>query len=364
MMSKHKHKITSQIRKQVWQAYVGLESGIGNCWSCYCQINVWEFECGHVIPESKGGETTLPNLRPVCSRCNKSMGAINLEEFAKSMQVAGVVASNLQLNPVSSTNGGYRDVEVKVDIEQLPRKELKDLCDFYQVIKGDTKADHIKNIKASPQFNPEKFTAINRMRKVLLTIKQDALYSICDNLAGIAKVGTDLQIIASILIKYPDFDYVKFCDGRERGKDKFVQPERSFGQRDSKEWKQTPIIKNGFTITYTPFSETNDIAVLMASKDDRDFAATQFTTDLGFMTTNNFNDMIEKAMKSNEDIMMFCEENKIIMTFNNSHKNPELVKLTLTRVIQDRDVPKPIGKCLCIDCDKRLTALEKIIFSN
>jgi len=36
---------------------------------------VFDFQCGHNVPESKGGSTTLQNLVPICSRCNLSMGS-------------------------------------------------------------------------------------------------------------------------------------------------------------------------------------------------------------------------------------------------------------------------------------------------
>ena len=41
------------------------------------------FECGHIIPESKGGETTQDNLLPICGLCNKSMATKNMNEFIK-----------------------------------------------------------------------------------------------------------------------------------------------------------------------------------------------------------------------------------------------------------------------------------------
>lgn len=41
------------------------------------------FHCGHIIPECKGGETILSNLKPICQKCNLSMGTNNMEEFMK-----------------------------------------------------------------------------------------------------------------------------------------------------------------------------------------------------------------------------------------------------------------------------------------
>jgi 5-methylcytosine-specific restriction endonuclease McrA len=45
-------------------------------------VTVYDYEVGHNIPESKGGPTVLENLRPLCSRCNKSMGSqYTIDEF-------------------------------------------------------------------------------------------------------------------------------------------------------------------------------------------------------------------------------------------------------------------------------------------
>ncbi len=47
----------------------------GKCPVAWCKnkISVFDYECGHNIPESKGGKTTLDNLVPICARCNRSM---------------------------------------------------------------------------------------------------------------------------------------------------------------------------------------------------------------------------------------------------------------------------------------------------
>jgi len=42
-----------------------------------------DFHCGHVIAEAKGGETVIENLRPICKKCNLSMGTDNLNDFRK-----------------------------------------------------------------------------------------------------------------------------------------------------------------------------------------------------------------------------------------------------------------------------------------
>ena len=69
-----KQKIPKALREQVWVKHMGrvFEGKCPVSW-CQNQITVFDFECGHDQPESKGGQTTIDNLIPVCSRCNKSM---------------------------------------------------------------------------------------------------------------------------------------------------------------------------------------------------------------------------------------------------------------------------------------------------
>ena len=66
--------IPKALREQVWLKYFG-EIYKHKCYIYWCKnkINVFDFQVGHNIPESKGGETVLENLRPICSRCNLSM---------------------------------------------------------------------------------------------------------------------------------------------------------------------------------------------------------------------------------------------------------------------------------------------------
>lgn len=66
--------IPKALRQQVWLKYIG-EKFQHKCIIEWCQnkITVFNFDCGHNVPFSKGGETTLENLRPICSNCNKSM---------------------------------------------------------------------------------------------------------------------------------------------------------------------------------------------------------------------------------------------------------------------------------------------------
>ena len=41
------------------------------------------WECGHIISDKDGGDLSISNLRPLCSTCNKSMGARNMKDYVK-----------------------------------------------------------------------------------------------------------------------------------------------------------------------------------------------------------------------------------------------------------------------------------------
>lgn len=70
-----KGKIPKALREQVWLTHMGqrFEAKCKVVW-CKNRINVFDYQCGHNIPESKGGKTNLGNLLPICARCNISMG--------------------------------------------------------------------------------------------------------------------------------------------------------------------------------------------------------------------------------------------------------------------------------------------------
>ena len=71
--TKSKH-IPKALREQVWLTNVGKKFET-KCQTKWCKniMTVFDFQCGHDIPESKGGSTTIENLVPICSRCNQSM---------------------------------------------------------------------------------------------------------------------------------------------------------------------------------------------------------------------------------------------------------------------------------------------------
>lgn len=79
-----KTRIPASLKKLVWNTYIGESVGSSKCLCCnYTMIQQIDFHCGHVVPEAKGGPTTVENLRPICAQCNLCMGTANLEEFKR-----------------------------------------------------------------------------------------------------------------------------------------------------------------------------------------------------------------------------------------------------------------------------------------
>jgi len=79
-----KKLIHESLKTGVWNRYIGAEKGSAPCTVCkQTQITQREFDTGHVIAEINGGATHIENLRPICRKCNLSMGAQNMEVFRK-----------------------------------------------------------------------------------------------------------------------------------------------------------------------------------------------------------------------------------------------------------------------------------------
>lgn len=79
-----KLKLPKALREQVWLVHIGKQFE-HKCLVGWCEnkITPFNFECGHNIPESKGGTADIDNLRPICGNCNKSMGSsYTIDEFS------------------------------------------------------------------------------------------------------------------------------------------------------------------------------------------------------------------------------------------------------------------------------------------
>ena len=82
---KVKANIPRALREQVWLQNVGTHFE-HKCLVDWCQntMNAFDFHVGHNIPESQGGATNIKNLKPICARCNLSMGSqYSIEQWSK-----------------------------------------------------------------------------------------------------------------------------------------------------------------------------------------------------------------------------------------------------------------------------------------
>jgi hypothetical protein len=81
---KAKKNIPKAVRTACWDKWIGREKGVAKCLCCNInEISQFNFACGHITSEHNGGETTVENLKPVCTSCNSSMSTKNMDEFVK-----------------------------------------------------------------------------------------------------------------------------------------------------------------------------------------------------------------------------------------------------------------------------------------
>ena len=79
---KQKQKISPYKKRIVWENEFG-DNKEGVCPISFCKTILINkkgksgWQCGHIRSEYNGGETEPNNLRPICAKCNQSMGSTN-----------------------------------------------------------------------------------------------------------------------------------------------------------------------------------------------------------------------------------------------------------------------------------------------
>ena len=102
-IDKRKDSIPKRIREMVWNTHNG-EKYTSKCYVTWCNnyINVFNYQVGHDIPESKGGTMDLDNLKPICGNCNQSMGnKYTIQEWCKLLEMQRPSSTS---NDMPSTN--------------------------------------------------------------------------------------------------------------------------------------------------------------------------------------------------------------------------------------------------------------------
>lgn len=80
-----RQKVPASLRQAVWLKY-NNDKFYAKCAIKWCNntINPFLYEIGHDIPHSKGGKTSVDNLYPICSSCNRSMSdKYTIKEFSE-----------------------------------------------------------------------------------------------------------------------------------------------------------------------------------------------------------------------------------------------------------------------------------------
>jgi hypothetical protein len=109
MPAARKKNISKKLREEVWLKHFG-EIFSSKCPIHWCtrKITVFSFEAGHNIPESKGGQTTINNLIPICGDCNRSMGdRFTIDEFSRKFAGESVTI-NIPPSPEQTRNTWFQ----------------------------------------------------------------------------------------------------------------------------------------------------------------------------------------------------------------------------------------------------------------
>ena len=79
-------KVPKVVRDRAWRRQFGHEEE-GVCPCCKkIEITTKSFHLGHIQAVACGGEDTIDNLMPICSKCNLRMGTMNLNEYKEHLQ--------------------------------------------------------------------------------------------------------------------------------------------------------------------------------------------------------------------------------------------------------------------------------------
>ena len=152
-----KTPIPKAIRTQVWKNTIG-NSLDGKCYVCDRDVSYDNFDAGHIIPEAKGGDISVDNLRVVCKPCNTSCGTKNLNDFKKAFK-----KNNKDVKEAKEVKEEKKDTkEIKEEKKQkaLAKKRLKEIREksvgLYQAICDDG-SDVVKIFSSEQNENNAEF---------------------------------------------------------------------------------------------------------------------------------------------------------------------------------------------------------------
>lgn len=117
-----KETIPKRIRELVWTTH-NTEVFSNKCYVSWCNniINVFNFQVGHDIPESKGGTLDIDNLKPICGNCNLSMSNnYSIKEWSNLIKNKSISDNN---KPISVNNNTTINDNTIIRPETLVNKD-------------------------------------------------------------------------------------------------------------------------------------------------------------------------------------------------------------------------------------------------
>jgi hypothetical protein len=152
---------------------------------CGEKITPFNFECGHVTSCFEGGPTILENLRPICGRCNRSMGAKNLNDFIKECGFHSIernpdVSMNDPSNYVASQIL-HTQTQIQLQLQQVQLSQMQEQIQRIQIqqapqvsvvdgIDSSSKETKPKIITASKKETKHKINGYNLFVKEQMSI--------------------------------------------------------------------------------------------------------------------------------------------------------------------------------------------------
>ena len=133
---KERLSISKELQKQIWEKEYGANTS-GKCVIYGCDnilntnvSNSWQ--CGHIISHNNGGSTTLDNLRPLCTPCNRTMSDTNWNEYETQLKRKDIIENyfddeTTEIKCKSKLKCGNKVNESTFEILQTKNK-VKPIC--------------------------------------------------------------------------------------------------------------------------------------------------------------------------------------------------------------------------------------------
>lgn len=105
-------KVSAAMRSSLWNKYFEDETNKGNCVLCQCELKMSQYHVSHILSLKENGTYHQDNLTIMCSKCNTSLGAQNLNDY---LQEYGITPSQKYID----ITGYEKKIEEKDEIKNI-----------------------------------------------------------------------------------------------------------------------------------------------------------------------------------------------------------------------------------------------------